>query len=38
MSFADAAVRCVSHDVGETKVAGCKLELADALAVDAHAQ
>jgi len=25
----DAAIRCVSHYVGEMEVAGCKLERAD---------
>jgi len=37
-TFADASNRCVSHYVGELEVAGCKLELADAVGVDAHAQ
>ncbi len=37
-TFADASNKCVSHFVGELEVAGCKLELADAAGVDAHAQ
>ena len=37
-TFADASNRCGSRCVGEMEVAGCKLELADAVGVDAHAQ
>ncbi len=36
--FADASNRCGSRCVGEMEVAGCKLELANAAGVDAHAQ
>ena len=36
-TLADASNKRENHGVGELEVAGCKLELADAAGVDAHA-